>query len=216
MKKNILFSSILLLMITLQGCGIPNIFEKTKVEGKVINLVTGMPISNIKVIVQKSNFSLLEPGLLDIDIIDETTTDQNGHFSFRFNAKVASSYTCIITEESIPFYGNHNVELSLHSDNAITFQIAPAGKIDYFFKNVNCIDANDSLRFTEKYAHLSDCCGIDTLIVQGCNIRDVQPLNRPMGEYYFWWEVRRGGVANEFRDTIYLEAGAERLYEVQY
>jgi hypothetical protein len=38
----------------------------------------------------------------------------------------------------------------------------------------------------------------------------------PMGRRFYKWEVTRNGNTETFFDTIYLEAGETRTYEINY
>jgi len=214
MKKAILFFSILLLIVTLQGCGVPNIFDKTKVRGRLINIVTQEPIPNAKVIIWESKFAIAGPG--NAKRIKETLTDADGRFSFTFAAEVnaTTAYECWFDDhDKIDLYGDARVELEKHKLNEIVLSVAPAVKFRLKVNPTNCNPGDIfKLHRNSQFGSISD-----TLVLNNCAAYDdLSFLKFPMGEYYFWWEVRRGAVATEFRDTIYLEAGEERLYEVRY
>lgn len=40
--------------------------------------------------------------------------------------------------------------------------------------------------------------------------------NVPMGEQYYRWEVTRSGNIEIFYDTIYLQEGEQKVYEINY
>nr|WP_294862691.1 hypothetical protein [uncultured Fluviicola sp.] len=40
--------------------------------------------------------------------------------------------------------------------------------------------------------------------------------NVPMGNYYFEWHVTRNSVTNIYYDTIYLNPGEYKVYDINY
>lgn len=218
MKQILMYTMLLLFICTSLSCNLTNILDKTEVEGQVINIVTGEPVRNVKVVIWESNFSIAVSGPGNSKRIEETTTDQDGRFRFKFAAKVnsATEYECWYDDHDrfpTAVGGDSRVSIDKNKYNEVLLTIAPAAKLRLKVNAVNCSqgDSFQWYKFSEIWTFS------DTLRLQNCvSYDDLSFVTHPMSEYYFWWQVNRGGVLTDFRDTIFLEEGEERLYEVNY
>ncbi len=115
---------------------------------------------------------------------------------------------CYINNTSYTFGSNH-------SNFKFDFLFAPCAYLKLKIENVNCEGGDlmvlyqgnqiGSFNFNQPWEH------------NGCAYWESNGYSDiPMGEQYYRWEVTRNGVTQEFHDTIYLEAGEYKFYEINY
>jgi len=204
---------------------------KTTVSGKVINAVTGKPIPNVKIQMEKR---VPGPGVVSFgsgaEVFYHGNTDSDGEFYAEFNesGRSNSEPTCYITSsyfDTLKFYTsatewgtNDQAPIKFHQDNDVTLRVAPMAYLALGIHNVNYVDDKDSIVIR----------GYNYAINWGPQPTDI-PLSFtgnaqinggsqdiPMGWLHLKWDVTRQGVTTYHHDSIWCKAGALTLYQINY
>lgn len=180
-----------------------------------VNKVTGEPLPGVTIFATED---------LSWDPINnakgtffEGVTDQNGKLAINFKMRNNGKYQVI--QSDAPNSCWHNTKAFFLEDKKnqnITFEFAPCAQLKLKIENVNCEGGGDemvlyqgnqigSIDFSQPWEH------------NGCALWESNGYSKiPMGEQYYRWEVTRSGTTDIFHDTIYLEEGEQRVYEILY
>ncbi len=94
--------------------------------------------------------------------------------------------------------------------------MAPCAHLKLKITNVNCEGINDTMVLYRKHA-IADYYSNNGWLHVGCaNWETNGYSDLPMGEIYYKWEVTRNGTTNTFYDTLYLNAGEYKTFEINY
>lgn len=206
--KNITLIFFLLLIIS--SCG-----KEHTITVIGVNPVTGEPYVGHNVSIRQCRSGTFED---KCKIIYEGTTNENGVDLINIRLKNNRRYRLYLSApddycyQSMPSY---NVDKDKDKQEAL-FEFAPCAYLKLKIENVNCQGPGDKLvlyqgnqigsfDFDEPWEH------------NGCVLWESNGYsNVPMGGMYYKWEVTRNNITETFHDTIYLEAGEERIYEINY
>lgn len=113
---------------------------------------------------------------------------------------------------------NKNIQLYFSDEDNFDaeFKFADCAYLKLKIENVNCEGPSDemllfqgnqvgSYNYNQPWSH------------NGCAFWESDGYsNIPMGEQYYKWEVTRNNITNTYYDTIYLNAGEYKTYEINY
>jgi len=168
------------------------------------------------------------PGIFEAHYknVYEGYLDANGEATFDLKMKNNKSYSLGIELPEGTEYFN-DLYFSLKHDlknQSVIVEFVPRAYLKLIINNDNCLGSNDTLRlyqgnqigtfdFTKNW-DLIGCINWESPGgTDGC------PLGYsciPMGAQYFKWEVIKSGVTDVFYDTIYLDAGEYKTFEINY
>jgi len=117
----------------------------------------------------------------------------------------------------------HNTKaifLEYEKNQNVLFEFAPCAQLKLKIENVNCQGPGDNF----KLFHVGSSAGFleldpnqPNLEGQGCFSYEGSSFsNVPMGNRFYRWEVTRSGITEIFYDTIYLQEGEQKVYEINY
>ncbi|PWH84774.1 hypothetical protein [Brumimicrobium oceani] len=178
------------------------------------NAATGEPYPGLSYEIQRSWSGAFENKYKSVG---SGVLDANGEAFFTKRLHDNSSYsisvapppnTCYISDSDLHAGGDKNFDAA--------FEFAECAYLKLKIKNVNCESPNDemslyqgnqigSFNYTQPWEH------------NGCTFWESNGYsNIPMGEQYYKWEVTRNNITTTYYDTIYLNAGEYRTYEINY
>jgi hypothetical protein len=211
MKHLLLFT---FCIFTLLSCGKP---RTIKVIAK--NAVTGMPYAGLSYTIVSSRtaadgekYKTEANGLLDA----------NGEAITEIKQKKGRSYSVRI--------GKPNGEICFHNElhqyfdspfdqnGTFTFKFAECAYLKRHIVNINCGGVADTMRLYTQHSILEYLnFNNSEWFHLGCaNYQASSFSNVPMGNFIHKWIVTRNGNTETFYDTIYLNAGETRTYEINY
>ena len=194
---------------------------ETEITGRVINAITEEPLVNAHLTLQRYHSGFIGTGGGDEKLAD-IYTDSKGEFEYIIELEENGWYGIRHEDdENVKSYRNglyglvERVDIEEGEDNEVELKIAPVGHIRTKIKNVSCIDSTDYIFFHDTtklgYTYHED------LELYGCDgLEGLSFIYVPMGEYYFYWKVIKGGVTTEHYDTLFLEANQYKEYVIEY
>lgn len=86
--------------------------------------------------------------------------------------------------------------------------------------NINCMGTTDVINV---YRELIEVPRYETwsathpYVQNGCT-QTISPeyFEVLMGKYHFWWNVTKNGITTTYHDTIFLNKGEYKVYEINY
>ena len=143
--------------------------------------------------------------------------DQNGQASFDLKMKNNKSYKLGIELPENSCYFN-DLYFSLKHDlktQTVNIVFAPCAFLKLDITNINCMGINDSMRFRSKLSF--EDWEIWSSYRVGCyDYVSADYFEIPSGWRIYEWEVNRSGVITTFIDSIYLESGEYKTFEINY
>ncbi|PWH84762.1 hypothetical protein [Brumimicrobium oceani] len=150
-------------------------------------------------------------------IVAEGFLDDNGKASFNLKMNRNRRYILGVSEpENICYGGLVQHYLNHDKSNMVDFKYAECAYIKLKIDNINCQGPSDEMLlfqgnqignfdFNYPWEH------------NGCAFWESNGYSEvPMGEQYYKWEVTRSGITEIFYDTIYLQEGEQKVYEINY
>jgi hypothetical protein len=201
------------LIITLMFMAFFSCKKKTMIKVHVENVATGEPYVDQLIYIRENPQNVNQEN----STVYEGYTDSEGKLfidlKYRRNAKY---FIFVSLPESYCYLHSLSYPINKEKTNDIHFRLAPCAQLKLKIENVNCEGAGDemvlyqgnqigSFDFNQPWEH------------DGCAFWESNGYsNVPMGEQYYRWEVTRSGTTEIFHDTIYLEEGEQRVYEILY
>jgi len=189
---------------------------------KATNIVTGTGAQY-----EGLKFSVVAttPGVFESNYknVYEGYLDANGEASFDLKMKNNKSYSLGIQLPENTCYFN-DLYFSLKHDlknQIVEVEFAPCAYLKLKVNNVNCEGPSDNF----KLFYMGRLVGGqgDSIVGalsqegNGCySYEGVSFSDVPMGEIYYRWEVTRTSGTEIFYDTIYLDAGEYKTFEINY
>src|SRR5690554_353881 len=178
------------------------------------NAVTGEPYPGLSYNIERSWSGSFEN---KYKTVGSGVLDENGEVYFTKRLHKNSSYSISVAAPSNTCYMNSS---DLHAGGEknfkAEFEYAECAYLKLKIENVNCLGLNDKLilyqgnkvgsfNYNQPWEH------------NGCAYWETSGYsNIPMGEQYYKWEVTRNNVTNIYYDTIYLNPGEYKTYEINY
>ena len=210
----IIFFTSLLILFAVVSCG-----KKQEIRISAINPANGEPWPGLhySITQQKTGaFSEKEK------VIAEGFLDANGKAVEEVRMKNASYEVNIENPGNICYLNNASYTFSKNDGNYdLVFEMASCAYLKLKFENINCEGPGDNF----KLYYLGRLVGgqgsgiVGALAKEGngCYFYESSEYSDiPMGEIYYKWEVTRSGGTNIFYDTITLNAGEYKTYEINY
>lgn len=183
------------------------------------NAVTGEPYPGLSYNIERSWSGSFEN---KYKTVGSGVLDENGEVYFTKRLHKNSSYSISVASPPNTCYMNSS---DLHAGGEknfkAEFEFAECAYLKLSIHNVNYINDNDYL----KLYYLGRQVGGQGENIVGAVIREGGGnysyvgndfSSVPMGERYYKWEVTRNNVTNIYYDTIYLNPGEYKTYEINY
>ena len=206
MNRKILF---LITLLLLTACG-----KKQTIRITAVNPATGEPWSGLRYTITKQKTGAFEE---KYKVIEEGFLNENGKAETEVRMRNASYEINIEDPGNTCYINNTSYTFSKNNDNYdVTFEMAPCAHLKLKITNVNCEGINDTMVLYRKHA-IADYYSNNGWLHVGCaNWETNGYSDLPMGEIYYKWEVTRNGTTNTFYDTLYLNAGEYKTFEINY
>src|SRR5690554_5936997 len=183
------------------------------------NATTGEPYPGLSFEIQRSWSGAFENHYKSVG---SGFLDENGEVYFTKRLHKNSSYSISVAPPPNTCYMNSS---DLHAGGEknfkAEFEFAECAYLKLSIHNVNYINDNDYL----KLYYLGRQVGGQGENIVGAVIREGGGnysyvgndfSSVPMGERYYKWEVTRNNVTNIYYDTIYLNPGEYKTFEINY
>lgn len=209
----------------------PILFSCTKfgknmtIKGRVLNPITGEGIANAPVIMYRSTLDYPSGSKR----VKETTTDSEGYFEIS-KASLSKCYlTCNVTEvgdyypigwekkEDVPLFDAFTISVKKGKTMRADYYAVPYGTLQININNTSCFDSNDELKIyrTHSIAGFYDNVP-NPAIYMGC-VNQTGNMNKaPMGWYKYSGTVTKNGVVTSIKDSIYLNEGETKIWNINY
>src|SRR5690554_1603352 len=187
--------------------------KKTMIKVHVENVATGAPYINQLIYIREDSQWADKPN----STVYEGYTDNNGMLFIEFKYRKDAKYSIFINlPDNYCYIHSLSYPINQEKTNDIHFRLDACAQLKLKIDNVNCQGAGDEMvlfqgnqvgnfDFNQPWEH--DGCAF--WVSNGYS-------NVPMGEQYYRWEVTRSGNTETFYDTIYLQEGEQKLYEINY
>ncbi len=206
MKRILVF---ILLSLLIVACK-----KKSTVHITARNAVTGEPYAGLSYNIERSvsgsfenHYKTVASGVLDEN--GEAVITKRFSKNWSHEVSIGSpDNTCYSNNNSFYFSGGENIDCD--------FKFAECAYMKLKIENVNCQGANDkiilyqgnqvgSFNYSQPWEH------------DGCALWESNGYSDiPMGEQYYKWEVTRNNVTTTYYDTLYLNAGEYKTYDINY
>ena len=188
------------------------------------NAATGEPYSGLTYYVVTHKNVLKPYGGKKAKTVATGTLDENGEAIVTKRLSKNNGHGVRVEEPENSCY-NKNIQLYFSEEDGknfkAEFEFAECAYLKLSIHNVNYINDNDYL----KLYYLGRQVGGQGENIVGAVIREGGGnysyvgndfSSVPMGERYYKWEVTRNNVTNIYYDTIYLNPGEYKTYEINY
>ncbi|TSJ40001.1 carboxypeptidase-like regulatory domain-containing protein [Fluviicola chungangensis] len=215
---NRLFLIILLFSVSCTKFG-----KNMTVKGRVLNPITGEGISNVPVIIYRSTLDYPSGSKR----VKETTTDSDGYFEIS-KASLSKCYlTCHVTEvgdyypigwekkDDVPLFDAFTISVKKGKTMHADYYAVPYGNLQ--INNTSCFDSNDELKIYRTHSIPSFYDDVpNPAIYLGC-VNQTGNMNKaPMGWYKYSGTVTKNGIVTPKKDSIYLNEGETKVWNINY
>lgn len=210
---------LIFISILLFACEEENSKKWTEVKITAKNYLTDEPISDIN-----CGVLTVDDGFLFNDktvILDEKMLD-DGVYEFGFKAKKNKTYWAEASLSDVTKY--HLVQFSNYLSitnnqlNEFNFNLVPQAYMRLHYKNVSCIDQNDSIYVYRPNIDVPNYNGFSFTQMDklGCLDNMTNYSYIPCGRYHFEWHVTKNSITSIYHDTISLNEGDSITYLIEY
>ena len=215
MKKVLVnFSWFALVLMIAFAC--TKIGKNITVKGRVINPVNNEPIAGITVFLFKN---------YKYQTIKKTVSDENGYFELNA-AHIGPVWAQVNYEDYHQYYNlgwnvDGNYYLSKKVDKGkvmhVDYHLVPYGELQINIKNTSCFDQNDKLSIFRTHSISGFYDNVpNPAIYTGCIDQQGNLNQAPMGWYKYNGTVTKNGVETTIRDSVYLDAGTTKIWNIYY
>src|SRR5690554_980396 len=208
-----------LILIMIVGMVFFSCKKKQTIHITAKNAATGEPYSGLTYYVVTHKNVLKPYGGKKAKTVATGTLDENGEAIVTKRLSKNNGHGVRVEEPENSCY-NKNIQLYFSEEDGknfkAEFEFAECAYLKLKIENVNCLGLNDKLilyqgnkvgsfNYNQPWEH------------NGCAYWETSGYsNIPMGEQYYKWEVTRNNVTNIYYDTIYLNPGEYKTYEINY
>src|SRR5690554_7473685 len=220
MKNGIKIIVSLSIIFLLLSC---NKRRQVDIEGRVYNPVTQEGIAGAELWLLKSGPITEFYG--GYERVETVYSDANGNF--KVNVKSAKAEILRLGDMHGEYYniGWYKNGSKLPSDLPVQqgknmkadFYAVPYGGIQLNINNVNCLNSDDYFVLYAEGIQVDN--SINGFMTEGFGCYQYNPNSYtkvPMGKRYYRYEVTRNNITNIFYDTIFIGAGENKIYEINY
>ena len=191
--------------------------KETMIKVHVENIVTGAPYVDQLIYIREAPQNVNQENTT----VYEGYTDSDGKLFIDFKYRRNAKYTIFIgLPEHYCYLHSLGYTIEKEKTNNIHFRLAPCAQLKLKIENVNCEGGGDDFKlfhegsdagFLELDPNTPNLEGGGCFSYEGSSFSNV-----PMGRRFYRWEVTRSGVTETYYDTIYLQEGEQRVYEILY
>jgi len=184
------------------------------------NAATGEPYSGLTYYVVTHKNVLKPYGGKKAKTVATGTLDENGEAIVTKRLSKNNGHGVRVEEPENSCY-NKNIQLYFSEEDGknfkAEFEFAECAYLKFRYQNTSCQGLTDHIK-VKRYTNLAGYSGflIDAEYY-GCNDFVMPNFTQvPMGKWVFEWEVTKNNITNYFSDTIFLNAGEYKYYEINY
>jgi hypothetical protein len=188
--------------------------KKEMIHVSAINPVTGAPYAGLRFTITEEKTGTQEI----FTKVYDSYLNAFGEALFQFKLKKNRSYKLSLETPTNNCYKEPaDITFAIQDKSFdFKFELAPCAYLKHKFNNIACFNEFDSLKFkilnfknnytNSKFQNFIGCINFDS--------GDFSSV--PYGEVRYYWEVVKNGITNTFYDTILLNEGEYRTYEINY
>jgi hypothetical protein len=215
MKTKIIF--VLPLIVLLFSCA-----KERTIKVSALNPATGIGYADLRITIYASKTGANGEELTKVY---EGNLDDNGDIYATFKVKKGRYYVIKCqspTNVNVCYTNNTTYTYDIHDPNnkEFTFVIAPCAQLKLKIQNVNCEGPNDHFKLFYNGRQVGGQDGLIGAVVkdeQGCYTFEQEHWSDvPMGKRYYKWEVTRSTGTTVTYDTIALNQGEQKVYNINY
>jgi hypothetical protein len=206
---NIKILSVVIIALLVLSCG-----KESTIHIKAINPVTGAPYAGLQygITATKTTYNG------EKKVFEETGfLNENGEAFVAIKVRDGRTYnvgttkplnTCYVKDYSFSF-GKED-----EANPTFQFEYAECANIKLDIENINCASPADKMNFQFKNSY-SDYNGWSTDRL-GCYSYDSDYFEIPSGWIIYQWKVDRSGIITNFMDSIFIGAGGQGTFVMNY
>jgi hypothetical protein len=215
MKTKIIF--VLPLIVLLFSCA-----KERTIKVSAINPATDAGYADLRITIYASKTGADGEELTQVY---EGYLDDNGEDYATFKVKKGRYYVIKCqspTNVNVCYTNNTTYTYDIHDPNnkEFIFEIAPCAQLKLKIQNVNCEGPNDHFKLFYNGRQVGGQDGLIGAVVkdeQGCyTFEQAHWSDVPMGKRYYKWEVTRSTGTTVTYDTIALNQGEQKVYNINY
>jgi hypothetical protein len=216
--RNALFFVLLLLA----GC--TKFGKNVTVKGRVVNPINGEGVSDIRVFMYKATATSLPA---DYKTVKEVYTDSDGSFElnklglskYYVKCDVPGDYYLIGWEQKdgISLFDKYTLSVKKGKTMHADFYVVPYGNLQININNTSCFDSSDELKIFRTHSIVGFYDNVpNPAIYTGC-VNQTGNMNKaPMGWYKYNGTVTKNGIVTPKKDSIYLNGGETKIWNINY
>jgi hypothetical protein len=236
-REKISYAIVVVLLLSIAGCTKIS-KQDTTIEFVIRNPANGQPFVGVPVQILEVKDTEFH-GMVSEPIF-EGVTDVNGRVKHTFKAKLTSKYWYIPVIEESYFSGTYGVDwtyisrpnpfnrpIKVNQYNEALYEVVYYAYLKEIYKNVNCEGIYDTLFVNYKSALENSGEYVRDIVWTGCNTLTTSDNTGnpyapqgyyavPMGKKIYNYEIHRPSGITYGKDSIYLDAGELKTFELNY
>ncbi len=213
-------SSVALILMIVFAC--TKIGKNITVKGRVLNPITGEAHEGIEIRLLRNRNLEYNGGY---KTIKSTTTDENGYFELNAGrmGPIWLSTNIVNYQELYSlgwdYKGQYYSMLKVDKGKVmhVDYHLVPYGELQINIKNTSCFDQNDKLSIFRTHSISGFYDNVpNPAIYTGCIDQQGNLNQAPMGWYKYNGTVTKNGVETTIRDSIFLDAGTTKIWNIYY
>jgi len=186
------------------------------IKGRVLNPITGEPISGITVFLYKAD---------NFKTIKETISNTDGTFELDANY-LGTAYAQINYDNYQQYYnlgwlynGKYYLAKQVTKGKVmhLDYHLVPYGQLHWHIKNVNCEGATDTLWYKIKYQYDDDFLPAWSFPIIGCADIDENGSDKEvMGNHIIYMKIKRPSGTIYKYDTVYVQEEGITNFDLFY
>lgn len=215
MKTKIIF--VLPLIVLLFSCA-----KERTIKVSAINPATDVGYADLRITIHASKTGADGEELTKVY---EGYLNENGEVYATFKVKKGRYYIIKCqspTNVNVCYTNNTTYTYDIHDPNnkEFVFEIAPCAQLKLKIQNVNCEGPNDHFKLIYNGRQVGGQDGLIGAVIKdeyGCyTLEQGHWSDVPMGKRYYKWEVTRSSGTTVTYDTVNLNQGEQKVYNIHY
>jgi len=190
------------------------------VKGRVLNPITGEGYAGVEIKLLRSKSFQYAGGYT---AIQKVTSDENGYYEisamrtgtiYLIPGEIGDKYSCGFKYNN-KYYSM--IQVTKGKVMHVDYHIVPYGKLQINIKDINCNGSNDTLKIyrTHSLPNFYDNVPNPAIYV-GCIDQTGNMNQAPMGWYKYTGVIIKNGVTTPISDSIFLEKGETKVWNIFY
>lgn len=213
------FWTLLFVIIAITSC--TKFGKNVYVDGYIRNAITGEPVSNVSLRLYRKQIDWGDPLGTASKTLKSITTDANGYYKAEhLSTPVNAVYIQMgggVEGGYVLVDGKNPTLIKKGKKNHVDFGIVPYGYLQINIHNTSCFDSNDELKIYRTHSIVGFYDNVPNPAVYiGC-VNQTGNMNKaPMGWYKYNGTVTKNGIETSKRDSIFLNDGETKIWNINY